>query len=126
MQRGRLALRARLDIWRKDIAADAESVEITPDHSREQRTALQGIAGVFFGTMMGMSQSEDNEEEEPGALQVPDEFRAALRKPEVSNGLINRRLPARESRDGNGADSACFPFPLPRSSIANKKRKSRQ
>ena len=26
---------------------------------------------------------------------------------------MNRRLPARESRDGNGADSACFPFPLP-------------
>src|SRR6266851_618784 len=37
---------------------------------------------------------------------------------------INRRLPARESQEGNGAGSACFPFPLPWSSIANKKRKS--
>ena len=72
---------------------------------------------------MGMLQSEDSEEEEPRALRV--EFRAVLQKPEVSNRLINRRLPARESRDGNGADSACFPFPLPPSSIANKKRKSR-
>src|SRR5260370_17333121 len=39
---------------------------------------------------------------------------------------INRRPPARESRVGNGAGATCFPFPLPRSSIANKKRKSRK
>jgi hypothetical protein len=35
---------------------------MTPDDSCEQRAALQGIAGVFFGTMMGMLQSEDSEE----------------------------------------------------------------
>ena len=28
--------------------------------------------------------------------------------------------------DGNGAGAACFPFPLPQCSIANKKRKSRE
>src|SRR5260370_36807034 len=39
---------------------------------------------------------------------------------------INRRPPARESRVGNGAGATCFPFPLPRGSIANKKRKSRK
>jgi hypothetical protein len=37
------------------------AVEITPDDSREQRAALQGIAGAFFEQMMEMLRSEDGE-----------------------------------------------------------------
>jgi hypothetical protein len=38
--------------------------------------------------------------------------------------MFNRRPPARESLYGNGAGAACFPFPLPQTIVANKKRKS--
>src|SRR6267154_2268472 len=82
------------DIWYphwEDSRRTLQSVEITPDDSRRQRAALQWIAGVFFGTMMGMLRSEDSEEEEPGALRV---------ETSLARGSMNRKCRMGDSTGG--------------------------